>query len=134
TIIYHDPKLGIESILRLGGTAFPYLLLMILVIVIGAISASLTYTLVRLKRSRATKLVYDDSDPGLALQILRNENSIEKLSQLKNVNITAFSKDFMERIKRFAWEENEMEDFLKEMASLSPYERNIILDEMEKKT
>lgn len=134
TIIYHDPKIGIESILLSGGATFPYLLLTILIIVIGSISVSLAYTIVRLKNKENTKSFYDDRDPGLALHILRKENSIEKLSQLRNVNITAFSKDFMERIKKFVWEENEMEEFLEEMASLAPYERNLILDEMEKKS
>ncbi len=64
------------------------------------------------------------------LQIIEEENSSEKTSQLNKINLTAISESFFEDINRFHWDENEQEEFIKEMLALSPKERKTILDEM----
>ncbi|MHA2050212.1 MAG: hypothetical protein ACW986_11400 [Promethearchaeota archaeon] len=132
--IYHDPKIGIEGLFPSDIAPFPLTLIIILVIIIGSVSASVVYALTYIQKSKHRKPVYDDSDPTLALRILREEDSIKKLSQLGDTNITAFSKSFLERINKFDWDENEKAEFMEEMREFSPEERNAVLNEMERKS
>ena len=76
------------------------------------------------------KVLNDDKTP---LQILYEENAIEKLLQIKKINITVFSEDFFDIVNHFEWEPNEKSEFIREMRALSPFERHLILEEMLKK-
>ncbi|MFX1477096.1 MAG: hypothetical protein ACFFCI_03090 [Promethearchaeota archaeon] len=135
TKIYHDPKIGIEGLLRSKIAPFDSMLYIIIIILIGLVGATATaYIVYRSKKSRNNKNFYDDTDYGLAIHILRGDNAIEKLSKFNDLNITAMTEDFLERINKLEWDENEKEEFIKEMLTLAPEERNKILDEMIQKS
>jgi hypothetical protein len=132
--IYHDPKVGIEGLFPSDSTPFPLILIIMVIIIIGSVSASVVYTISYIQKNKHRKPVYDDSDPTMTLRILREENSIKKLSQLGDINITAFSKDFLARVEKLEWEGNEKAEFMEEMRLFSPEERNEVLHEMERKS
>lgn len=146
--IFHSFKLGIEEILVFKTKPFDPTFFIILFLIIGALSISAAYvayyhvkhkiTPRKIERDREEYFnerfheddfieLYDKKSP---LQILYEENSIEKLSQFGKVNITVFSEDFFDVINRFDWEANEKKEFIREMRGLSPFERRIILKEM----
>jgi len=150
--IYHDPKIGIENLLIPIGKPDSLVSLIIIISVIGAVSASAAYSInyyvkhrsptVKLDKDREayfSELFENDIDEEpydgkLALQILRGENAIEKLIKINNINITALSDDFFETINLFEWESHERSEFILEMLALTPIERNSILEEMFKKS
>jgi hypothetical protein len=151
-VIYHDPKIGIEDLLiPLKGS--PSLIpIIILVSVIGALSVSAAYAVnyfgkhkvsdVKLERDREEYLnnIIDNGhndelyDGKLALQILSGENALEKLAHVNNINITALSEKFFDVLNSFQWESQERSEFILEMLALAPLERDLILDEMLKKS
>ncbi|MFX1568452.1 MAG: hypothetical protein ACFFCV_08800 [Promethearchaeota archaeon] len=151
-IIYHDPKIGIENILISLKGPSSLIPLIILISVIGAVSVSAAYAINYYGKHKITdaKLERDredyfnnlfenneDQEPydgKLALQILSGENAFEKLSQINNINITALSEDFFEIVNCFEWESQERSEFILEMLALAPLERQLILDEMLKKS
>lgn len=138
-IIFHDTKLGIEGLLiSITESEFP-LLPFILIFIIGAVSASVAYSVYYHGKHKAptkTKRVYREEDfiepynGKLALQILEGENAIEKLYSIENINITSLTEDFIETINRFDWDRNEKRLFIREMLSLSPFERDLMLRDM----
>ncbi len=147
--IFHDPKVGIEGLWRLKGAFLPLTMIIVLILIIGAISASLVYSVYhythstiileddnknyRRKLSRK-KISHDEKTNLLNLhQMFEEENVIENLIELENLNITAISDDFMEKINQFEWKANDKDDFITEMLSLTPYERESILTKMLKR-
>ena len=150
--IYHDPKLGIESLLISITKPFFTTDLIILILVIGAISIGAAYSayyyvkqqfpIRNIERDREKyfrKNFHKDKfkepyNGKLALQILEGENAIEKLSRIEDINITILPEDFFEILNRFDWEENEKNEFIGEMLALSLFERQLILEEMLKKS
>ncbi len=151
-VIYHDPKIGIEDLLIPLKGPSPLIPIIILVSVIGAVSISAAYAVnyygkhkvtdVKLERDREEYFnnIFDNDkdeelyDGKLALQILTGENALEKLSQVNDINITALSENFFEKINNFQWESQERSEFILEMLALAPLERDLILNEMLKKS
>jgi hypothetical protein len=123
-------------------------LLIVLILTIGSVSAVAIYTIyhygtnktsssnTKKDREKYFREKFEESEvrepytETPALQILLEENSIEKLLQIRNLNITVISEDFFEIINRFEWEGNERGDFIKEMLAITPAERQLILGEM----
>ena len=139
--IFHETKLGIEGLLiPITESDFP-LLPFILILIIGAISASVAYSVYyygkhKVSTPTRTKRVYREEDfiepynGKLALQILEGENAIEELYSIENINITSLTEDFLETINSFDWDRNEKGLFIREMLSLSPFERDLMLRDM----
>ncbi len=69
-------------------------------------------------------------DTKVALQILEEEDAIRNLYDKGDINITAISNDFYETIDNFGFKGNEKSEFIKEMLSLRPFEREVILRDM----
>ncbi len=150
--IYHDHKIGIEDLLIPIDKPDSLIPLIILISVIGAVSASSAYAInyyvkhrgVTLKLDRDREAYFSETfengldeelyEGKLALQILAGENAIEKLSLINNINITAISEEFFEKLNRFEWESFDRSEFILEMLALPPKERLSILDEMIEKS
>ena len=64
------------------------------------------------------------------LNIFKEENALEKLSQLGDVNLTVASTDFLELVNKFEWDENEREEFIENMLGLTPNKRKTIMNHM----
>ena len=62
--------------------------------------------------------------------LLNKSDLTEHLLNQGDVNLTAISKEFIQRIDQFNWSREEKEQFLKEMLSLTPKEREAFLNEM----
>lgn len=143
---YHSFKIGIEGILLFEtGSLLP---LIVFAIIIGALSSVAAYSLyhARIKkkpskiRRREGEKAYLDLfeedeyetlfDSKLALQVLEGEDAIDKLYHKGDINITVVSEDFYEVIDQTGLEESEKLDFIKDMLSLSPHERDLILKDM----
>jgi hypothetical protein len=75
-------------------------------------------------------------------ELLDNKRILHNLKNLppdKNLNIddikvTALSKDFFKIVNSFDWEEDDLVEFIREMVSLTPKERNSIFKEMMEKS
>ena len=52
------------------------------------------------------------------------------MSSLEDIKATAFSGNFFKVINTFDWEEDDLVDFVREMISLTPEERDAIFKEM----
>ncbi|MFX1413054.1 MAG: hypothetical protein ACFFA2_04370 [Promethearchaeota archaeon] len=115
--ISHDPKIGLEGIFIFYIDQFPWYLLNVFLI-IGAISVSIV---VPIYFFYSKKNAYS------------KRKSTEKKSEVKKVEITAFTEDFYTIIEKFEWDPNEKEEFIREMSSLTPKERNKIINEMQDK-
>jgi hypothetical protein len=146
--IYHDPRLGIEGILiPLAKSEFPTNLI-VLILLIGAVSMSVIYATYHLVSNKVpTKkrekdrdeyfnelfpdeeeyIPYNERSP---LQILFEENALEKLSRIENLNLTVVTEEFFESVNQFRWDPNDKKNFIREMLALSPFERNSFLEEM----
>lgn len=146
--IYHDSKIGIENLLIPLDKPDSLIPLIILISVIGAVSASSAYAInyyvkhrgVTLKLDRDREAYFSETfengldeepyDGKLALQILVGENAVEKLSLINDLNITVISEEFFEKLNYFDWESFDRSEFILEMFALPPKERQSILDEM----
>ncbi len=144
--IYHSSKIGIEGLLITE--EFPLLGLVLLLIAIGAVSSIVAYSVYHQKKSKPRvkiKRRYRDKhrilksqrhepvmlfDSKVALQILKEEDAIRNLYDKGDINITAISNDFYETIDNFGFKGNEKSEFIKEMLSLRPFERELILRDM----
>ncbi|MFW9895448.1 MAG: hypothetical protein ACFFD7_06565 [Candidatus Thorarchaeota archaeon] len=150
--IFHDPKIGIEDLLiSLSEPPNPILILVVLLIV-GALGVSVIYTVyhfeisgspdkkIKKEREEHLKEIFDEDEiigfykETSPLQIFLGENSVEKLIQIRHLNITVVSEDFYEIVDSFKWEGKEKENFIQEMLALNPKERKLILDEMIEKS
>jgi len=148
--IYHDLKIGIEDILIPLAKSPSPTNLAVLIILIGAVSVSVIYATYHLvsnkvptkKREKDREeyfnelfqeeeeyIPYSEISP---LQIIFEENALEKLSRIKDLNLTIVSEDFFRLVDQFKWDQNEREVFIHEMFALSPFERRSFLEEMVK--
>jgi transcription antitermination factor NusA-like protein len=144
--IFHDPKVGIEDLWRLKGVPVPLTMIIILILIIGAISASVAYSVYHYTHStivleddykkfqrkfRKKVNSHDDlTNKRYLLRMFEGEKAIENLIYLEDVNITAISEDFFEKVNKLEWDKSEKDEFIKEMLSLTPNERDSILTKM----
>ncbi|MFX1281640.1 MAG: hypothetical protein ACFFA3_19980 [Promethearchaeota archaeon] len=130
-IIQHDPKIGIESILRSKLLTNPPLniIFILLIIVVGSVSVSVPvyYYIHEHKRSAYPKRTHRP-------EIKEKKISRTDLSELEHAEVTALSEKFYNVVNQFEWDINEKEQFLNEMFSLSPKERDKIINEMIEKS
>ncbi|KKM18626.1 hypothetical protein LCGC14_1663790 [marine sediment metagenome] len=137
--IFHDPKVGIEGLLIFKKASFPFTAIIIIISIIAALSISVAYSVYFFTHNRHPSTVWDDKrkftklPSSVKIQIFEEENSINKLIELGDVNITAVSEEFFEEIKNLDMDANEKQEFLEEMLSLSPNERDSILNKILKK-
>jgi hypothetical protein len=145
-LISHYAKIGVEDLLI--SEEFPFLSVFFLVLAIGAASSIVVFSYYHKKKSKPTikaenryreekpitRIQNDGTselfDSKLALQILEGEGAIEKLYSKGDINITAISEDFYETIESFGLKRSEKAEFIREMFSLPPIERELILREM----
>lgn len=144
--IIHSTKIGIEDLLITE--EFPFLGVIFLILAIGAASSIVAYSvyqkkkykqptklekrhreerpIARVQNNRPVKLF----DSKLALQILEGEGALEKLFSKGDINITAISDDFYETVDSLGFKKSEKAELIKELLSLPPIERELILREM----
>ncbi|MBY8992534.1 MAG: hypothetical protein KGD58_17445 [Candidatus Lokiarchaeota archaeon] len=129
--IYHDPKLGIEGILRSTILAsFPWNFLFIL-LTITAISVSVAVPVYY--------YIHNHNQPTHQKKLskpktLEGKPATKSLPKLENIEVTALSESFYNIVNQFEWDTNEKEEFLKEMFSLTPEERDKVINEMIEKS
>ncbi|MFX0030873.1 MAG: hypothetical protein ACFE8B_16790, partial [Candidatus Hermodarchaeota archaeon] len=130
-IIHHDPKIGIEGILRSRIlTRFPLnIIFILLIIVVGSVSVTVPiyYYIHSHKQPAPPKKTHEP-------KIKEKKITRTDLSELKNVAVTALSENFYDVINQFEWDLNEKEEFLNEILSLTPAEREAIINEMIEKS
>jgi hypothetical protein len=147
TQIFHSYKIGIEDMLIYVTNPSP-IPLMIFIIVIGALSAVVSYSIYHARQQeRITKshkrpgeedymeILESEEidylfDSKLALQILEEKDAIEKLYNKGEISLTIISSDFYEKIDKLGIPKDEKEEFIKEMLSLHPKERDLFLQEL----
>lgn len=133
--IYHDPKLGVEGILKsFFQPGFPLNLTIVVIVIVSAISISVGYSLYHFRQSLFPS-IFLANEKKTNLKKSKKDNSIfnEIDEKLHNPQLTAISPDFYKVINSFDWKEDEKEKFVSDMLALNPLERNLILKEMIKK-
>ncbi|MFW9824257.1 MAG: hypothetical protein ACFFE4_15045 [Candidatus Thorarchaeota archaeon] len=146
--IYHDPKIGMEGLLIPVPEPIPPTVIIAWLLIVGAVSVSLIYSVYhfgtnhqpqkKIKKEReehfkeffeedVTNEIYKETSP---LQIFFEENAIERLIEVRHLNITVVPEEFYDIVNSFEWEGNEKNEFIREMLALKPEERKLILDEM----
>jgi len=134
--IFHDPKIGIEGLLLSKKAGFPLVPIIILISVISALSLSVGYSIYYFNHNRASQVPWNDSRKSLktpkqiGVQIFEEDNSLDKLIQQGDINVTTISEEFLNNFDNLDMEKSEKEEFLQEMLSLTPKERNSILNKM----
>jgi len=127
--IIHDPKIGIEGLLKsITNPPFPYFI-MILFLIIGALSIGVAYSVYHYRESIFPSLYLEE----MKKQVKEGKKEDVRFG-LSNLDLTVISPDFYEIINRFKWDPDEKEIFIKEMLSLTPSERRTILDEILRKS
>jgi hypothetical protein len=136
-LIFHDPKIGIEGLWITDPVSppFPFVMVIMLVLIIGAIGGSVAYSVYYFLHNREPSSSREKIDGDLlnndfVLDLLESENAIENLMKIKKLDITALSEDFFEIIDRFSWDSHEKSEFINDLLSLSPEERMMILSKM----
>jgi hypothetical protein len=154
--IYHDPKIGIAGIYRIGNTFDDPLFLIVLMSIISSLSISIGYAAYhyreRIFPSHYTELKKKKNFPKPLSKMKLASEKLDKLLDNKrilyhlknlpldgNLNIddmkvTALSKDFLKIVNRFDWEEDDLVEFIREMVSLTPEERKSVFNEMMEKS
>jgi hypothetical protein len=110
---------------------------MTVVIVITALSISVAYSVYHYReRLFSSILLANEKKQDLKKSVKEDFSFTDHKSELKlqNSELTAISEDFFKLVDSFKWEKEEREDFIREMLALNPFERNLILKEMIKKT
>jgi len=134
--IFHDPKIGIEGLLISKNDNFSLIPIVIVITMITALSISVAYSIYYFSHNRTSPVSWDDSKKTLKtpklinLQIFDEVNSLDKLIQIGDINLTTISEDFLEKIDNLDMEKSEKDEFLQEMLTLTPQERNSILTKM----
>lgn len=134
--IYHDPKVGVPNAIKSFSPQFPWLLIF-LIAVISTISISVGYALYHYREAIFSTIFLDNNNKFVKKkknQNVEDKNSIDELANLRNKNFTAISKEFIEQVNLFKWDNSEKENFIKEMLNLTPAERKAILKEMIERT
>lgn len=145
-LIRHYTKIGVEDLLI--SEEFPFLVIFVLILAIGSASSIVVYSYYHKKKTKLARKVekrYREEKPitrvqndassklfdsKLALQILEGEGAINKLYSKGDINITAISEDFYETIESFGLKRSEKTEIIREMLSLPPVERELILRDM----
>ena len=152
THIYHDPKVGIAGIYQIKNIIDNPLFLIILMAIISSLSISVGYTIIhyreRIFAGHYTELEVKKDIGGTFSDVKYNserldalfnnrrllhqlkEISADKMSNIEDIKATALSEDFFKVINIFDWEEDDLVDFIREMISLSPEERDAVFKEM----
>ncbi len=133
--IHHDPKIGIEGILRqITSSPFSFDLLIIVIILTG-ITIAVAYSVYHYRTRLISALISNkqktkthEKDSKVKIQ----QFYIQENDPLNNINLTAITEDFMDIVDQFEWNIDEKEQFIKEMLSMSPSERQSILKDMQK--
>ncbi|MFX1378634.1 MAG: hypothetical protein ACFFA4_06035 [Promethearchaeota archaeon] len=134
--IYHDPKLGVEGILRsILQPPFPFGLTTIIIIVF-VFSISIAYAAYHYRENLLPSIFLANGKKKETEQIpkkkfLTTSHKIEEI--LSNTKLTAISPDFFKLVEQFEFDGDEKDEFIKEMLALNPFERNLIIKEMIKK-
>ncbi|MFW9819402.1 MAG: hypothetical protein ACFFE5_07310 [Candidatus Thorarchaeota archaeon] len=135
--IYHDPKLGVEGILRsILLPPFPITLTIIIVIIV-AFSISIAYAAYHYRETLIPSIFLakekkkEIKKPTGTIIIKSNHNSEEALA---NPQLTCVSPDFFKQVDLLELESKEKDEFIKEMLALNPFERKLIMNEMMKKS
>ncbi len=134
--IYHDPKLGVEGILKsLFQPGFPLNLTIITIIIVSVISISVAYSVYHYKENLFPGIILAH-ERRKKLKKSKKLNSISEISEekLHNPQLTAVSADFFKEIDTLDLKEKEKEQFIEDMLALNPFERTLILREMNKKS
>jgi len=152
THIYHDPKVGIAGILKFKKIIDNPFFLIVLIAIISSLSISIGYVVYRyrerifsgqyteleIKKDTSGilgKMRYDSERLDALLDNKRllhqlKDLSSDKMSSIEDIKATALSEDFFKVINSFDWEEDDLVDFIREMISLSPEERDAVFKEM----
>ncbi|MFX1531270.1 MAG: hypothetical protein ACFFBC_09165 [Promethearchaeota archaeon] len=131
-IIYHNTKIGIVYVPKKD---LPILEITILILIIGSVS-TVGYSIYHyrhkdvISKKLNRKYAKGPIRKSSTLKIFEEENLIDKLTKMKDVNITFISEDFLDKIEQFDWNEKDKQEFFREMLSLTPKEREEILKEM----
>jgi len=150
--IYHDPKVGIAGIYQIKDFIDNPLFLIILIAIISSLSISVGYAMIhyreRIFAGHYTELKVKKDIGGTFSNVKYNserldalfdnrrllhqlkEISADKMSIIEDIKATALSEDFFKVINIFDWEEDDLVDFIREMISLSPEEREAVFKEM----
>ena len=134
--IFHDPKLGVEGILKSPITpGFPLELTIIIIIIVSAVSISVAYTTYHYREKLFPSIFLANTRKREFKKSRRTESSYHKVEEkLHNPKLTAVSVDFFKVLEFLDWNKDEKEQFIRDMLALNPFERNLILREMKKKT
>ncbi len=135
--IYHDPKLGVEGILRaIIHPSFPFYLT-IIIIVLVTLSISIVYATYHYRESLLPS-IFLANEKKKEIQKLSKVNLIkpnQKIEEmLTNTQLTSVSPDFFNQVELLELNNEEKDEFIKEMLALNPFERKLILNEMLKKS
>ncbi|MHA1149061.1 MAG: hypothetical protein ACTSR8_12555 [Promethearchaeota archaeon] len=111
----------------------------VFVFAIGSVIIGSGYAIYHFLNKRSDKrelelLKREFSNNESITSIFLEDNAIDKLIKLGEINVTALTESFLERVDQFKWEGNDRSEFLSDMLSLTPAERETILDEMYSKT
>jgi hypothetical protein len=150
--IYHDPKVGIEGILKFKSIVDNPSFLIVLIAIISSLSISIGiagyhyreriftshYTELEIKKDIGetfSNVKYDSKRLDALLDNKRllhqlKDLSSDKMSNIEDIEATALSEDFFKIIDTFDWEEDDLIEFIREMISLSPEERDAVFKEM----
>ncbi|MFX1280817.1 MAG: hypothetical protein ACFFA3_15685 [Promethearchaeota archaeon] len=147
THISHSAKIGIEGLLVIPQSS-SLIPIIVISLVIGALSVISVYSIIHTnKQDLPTKDykrpgeedyteileadLYDSLfDSTLALQIFEEKGAIEKLYHKGDINITTISSDFFEKVNNLGLEKGDQQNFIREMLSIPPKERELFLKEM----
>jgi hypothetical protein len=72
----------------------------------------------------------EDPSSKMMIEILEGKNGSERFDLLRKFEVTTLSKEFWNILKLLDWDEEEKQVFINEMLSLSPSERDAIIEEM----
>ncbi|MFW9828119.1 MAG: hypothetical protein ACFFEY_11030 [Candidatus Thorarchaeota archaeon] len=134
--IYHDPKIGVEGILKsFVQPGFPLSLTIVVIFIISAITISVGYSLYHYRESILPSIFLASEKKKILKKSIKNNSFFNEIeNKLQNPDLTAISPDFFKIIDSFYWNEDEKKLFISEMLALNPFERNLILKEMIKKS
>ncbi len=130
--IYHDPKLGVEGILRsILLPPFPVTLTIIIVVII-AFSISIAYAAYHYRETLIPSIFLANEKKKEIKKTTGKNHNIEEM--LANPQLTSVSPDFFKQVDLLELDSEEKDEFIKEMLALNPFERKLIMNEMVKKS
>ncbi len=138
-MIIHDPKIGVENLI-IPNNSMNIFYVIIIVAVIGGALAIIVTSAVRYQhksgrskmRERSTHELREAHSKTSVQTVLQQENLLDGLLELGDTNITALSEDFIKKADTLNLDDQSKKEFIKEMLSLSPEKREVILKRMQK--